>query len=286
MTIINNTKNIVVNATAAVLAAISKSVNALFNNFVGAIHCAAAEHAIELTTTPAGTTPAVTKPAVTTPAGTPLTSSVLIVTSDVAPVIFVALAPWVKEFFSSAEFSRAEEATSETCTALVLYTPPVSSLLPEEPIAIGIVIDSVTSTATATAAPVCKKSTLRIDIHSPQLKSECTTPPSVPRGRSGNFKKLQRESKVEKKLPNYMKSTGNVRTRRSKSTRKKQQTNFCLDWTKSKTQRFSTSTKKGQRRNLAENQKARNTRMTTSKNINKCRQRRAQLECIFTDYKL
>lgn len=283
MTIINNTKNIVVNATAAVLAAISKSVNALFNNFVGAIHCAA-EHAIELTTTPAGTTPAVTKPAVTTPAGTPPTSSVLIVTSDVAPVIFVALAPWVKEFFS-AELSRAEKATSETCTALVLYTP-VSILLPEEPIAIGIVIDSVTSTATATAVPVRKKSTLRIDVHSPQLKSECPTPPSVPRGRSGNFKKLQRESKVKNKLPNYMNSTRNFKTRRSKSTRKKQQTNFCLDWKKSKTQRFSTSTKKGQRRNLTENLKARNTRMTTSKNINKCRQRRAQLECIFSDYKL
>ena len=283
MTIINNTKNIVVNATAAVLAAISKSVNALFNNFVGAIHCAA-EHAIELTTTPAGTTPAVTKPAVTTPAGTPPTSSVLIVTSDVAPVIFVALAPWVKEFFS-AELSRAEKATSETCTALVLYTPPVSSLLPEEPIAIGIVIDSVTSTATAIAVPVRKKSTLRIDVHSPQLKSECPTPPSVPRGRSGNFKKLQKINKVEKKLPNYMNSTRNVRTRRSKSTRKKQ-TNFCLDWNKSKTQRFSTSTKKGQRRNLTENQKARNTRTTTSKKINKCRQRRAQLDCICSDYKL
>ena len=82
-----------------------------------------------------------------------------------------------------------------------------------------------------------------------------------------------------------MKSTGNVRTRRSKSTRKKQ-TNFCLDWNKSKTQRFSTSTKKGQRRNLTENQKARNTRTTTSKKINKCRQRRAQLDCIFSDYKL
>ena len=284
MSIINYTKIIVVNATAAVLAAISKSVNALFNNFVGAIHWAA-EHAIaiELTTTPAGTTPAVTKPAVTTPAGTPPISSVLIVTSDVAPVIFVALAPWVKEFFS-AELSRAEKATSETCTALVLYTPPVSSLLPEEP----IVIDSVTATSTATApaTSVRKKTTLRIDVHSPQLKSECPTPPSVPRGRSGNFKKLQRESKVKNKLPNYMNSTGNFRTHRSKSTTKKQQTNFCLDWKKSKTQRFSTSTKKGQRRNLTENQKARNTRLTTSKNINKCRQRRAQLECIFSDYKL
>ena len=82
-----------------------------------------------------------------------------------------------------------------------------------------------------------------------------------------------------------MRSTRNVRTRRSKLTSTKQ-TNFCLDWKLSKTQRFSTSTKKGQRRNLTENLKARNTRMTTSKNINKCRQRRAQLECIFSDYKL
>ena len=239
---------------------------------------AAAAHAeIELAavTTPARITiPAVTRTAGITTAVTTTASSVFVVTSVVTSVV---VAPsWVRKYLEELFKSRADAAiasqTSQTCTTLVVYTPIVTAI--------------ATMTATAPATSVRKKPTLRIDVESPPGRHHpCTTPPSRPR--SGNFNKLRSKSKVNntKKVPNYMKSTRNVRTRRSKSTRKKQ-TNFCLDWNKSKTQRFSTSTKKGQRRNLTENQKARNTRTTTSKKINKCRQRRAQLDCICSDYKL
>ena len=138
------TNNIFFSATAALLeraiAYYQQRINAVFNIAVPAVH-AAAHVEIELTpvTTPAVTIPEVTTTAVTTTADTTTTSTVLVVTSVAAvPVLFVVLAPslapsWLRKYLEELFKSRADAAiasqTSQTCTTLVVYTPPLTSLL-------------------------------------------------------------------------------------------------------------------------------------------------------------